>query len=206
MSSNNYRVCRRTRAAHLRALLVAGLIPLAGGAQTPSSEFVRISDCGIGGGIQLSPRSAATFALSARNDSLYVEGVIVGRAQAGWRGFSGTRQQLIEPLRAGASKYLMGATIDTLFLQFDIKSRIAWIHNLRVPMDTNNVVLVDRLDTRGGAPRVVGLARVPSPVPLKGNCDTKDFADNIGETLSRILRNVPGIAEFMGVPPLEPAP
>lgn len=179
---------------------------MAGGAQAPSSEFVRISDCGIGGGIQLSPRSAATFALSARNDSLYIEGVIVGRAQAGWRGFSGTRQQLVEPIRAGAPKYLTGATIDTLFLQFDIKSRIAWIHTMRVPLDTNNVVLVDRLDTRGGAPRVVGLMRVPSPIPLKGSCDTKDFSDSMGETLSRILRSVPTIAAFMGVPPLEPAP
>jgi hypothetical protein len=140
-----------------------------------------------------------------RNDSLFIQGLIVGRAQAGWRGFSGTRQQLVEPLRAGAPKYLTGATIDTLFLQFDTKARIAWIHTLRVPMDTNNVVLVDRLDTRGGPPRVTALMRVPSPVPVKGSCDTRDFIENIGETLSRILRSVPPIAAFMGVPPLEPA-
>jgi hypothetical protein len=154
----------------------------------------------------LSPRTAATFALSVRNDSLYIQGLIVGRAQAGWRGFSGTRQQLVEPLRAGAPKYLTGATIDTLFLQFDTKAHIAWIHTLRVPMDTNNVVLVDRLDTRGGPPRVTALMRIPSPVPFKGRCDTRDFIENIGETLSRILRSIPAIAVFMGVPSLEPAP
>ena len=198
---------RKTARALSRALLLPALLaPVATRAQQPPSGVVRISDCGIGGGAQLSPRTAATFALSVRNDSLYIHGLIVGRAQAAWRGFSGTRQQLVEPLRAGAPKYLTGATIDTLFLQFDTKARIAWIHTLRVPMDTNNVVLVDRLDTRGGPPRVMALVRVPSPVPFKGSCDTRDFIENIGETLSRILRGVPAIATFMGVPPLEPAP
>jgi uncharacterized protein (DUF58 family) len=188
-------------------VVAAALIkPVSVVAQQPSSNMVRISDCGIGGGAQLSPRAAATFALSARKDSLYIDGVIVGRAQPGWKGFSGTRQQLVQPLRAGAPKYLSGATIDTLFLQFDTKSRIAWVHNLRVPMDTNNVVLVDRIDTRGGPPRVAGLMRIPSPVPLKGNCDTREFVESMNETLVHILRRVPAIAAFMGLSPLEQEP
>ncbi|HEY0527329.1 MAG TPA: hypothetical protein VGD02_00760 [Gemmatimonadaceae bacterium] len=180
--------------------------PVAASAQQVASDVVRISDCGIGGGTNLSPRAAATFALSVRNDSLYINGIILGRAQPGWKGFSGTRQQLVQPLRAGAPKYLTGATIDTLFLQFDTRSRTAWIHNLRVPMDSNNVVLVDRLDTRGGPPRVVGLMRVASPVPFKGNCDTKDFVEIVANTISRILRSVPAIAAFMGLPPVEQEP
>jgi uncharacterized protein (DUF58 family) len=175
-------------------------------AQQGPSDDVRISDCGIGGGTNLSPRAAATFALSVRNDSLYINGIIVGRAQPGWKGFSGTRQQLVQPLRAGAPKYLTGATIDTLFLQFDTRSRIAWIHNLRVPMDSNNVVLVDRLDTRGGPPRLVGLMRVASPVAFKGSCGTKDFVESVTETISRMLRAVPAIAAFTGLPPIEPEP
>jgi hypothetical protein len=188
------------------ALIALVINPVSTSAQQAPSDFVRISDCGVGGGTNLSPRAAATFALSVRNDSLYVNGVIVGRAQPGWKGFSGTRQQLVQPLRAGAPKYLTGATIDTLFLQFDTKSRIAWIHNLRVPMDSNNVVLVDRLDTRGGPPRVVGLMRVGSPVPFKGSCDTKDFVESVADTISRILRSVPAIAAFMGLPPVREEP
>jgi len=167
------------------------------------SDFVRVSDCGVGGGTQLSPRSAAAFVISVQKDSLYIEGLMVGRAQAAWKGFSGTRQQLVEPLRAGTPKYLVGSTIDTLFLQFDTKARIAWVHNLRVPMDTNNVVLVDRLDTRGGTPRVAAVMRIPSPVPFKVSCDSKNFVENLVETLSRMLRSVPAIAAFMGVQPIE---
>jgi hypothetical protein len=191
----------------LRVVLFGLLVsPAATSAQQLPSDVVRISDCGVGGGTNLSPRAGATFALSVRDDSLYINGIILGRAQPGWKGFSGTRQQLVQPLRAGAPKYLTGGTIDTLFLQFDIRSRIAWIHNLRVPMDSNNVVLVDRLDTRGGPPRVVGLMRVPSPVSFKGSCDTKDFAEGVAETISRILRSVPAIAAFIGLPPIEQAP
>ena len=140
-----------------------------------------------------------------QNDSLYFDGIIVGRAQAGWKGFNGTRRQLVEPIRAGAAKYLTGATIDTLFLQFDRKARIAWIHTMRVPMDTNNVVLVDRLDTRGGAPHVAGMLKIASPVPINGHCGDADFFQTLSETMSRVLRGIPAIAAFIGVPlPDEP--
>jgi hypothetical protein len=197
-------IIRRYGVVH--TMLFAALFTPAVAASQASSDFVRISDCGVGGGTQLSARTAATFAISVRKDSLYIHGLIVGRAQPGWKGFGGTRQQLVQPLRAGAPKYLTGATIDTLFLQFDTKGRIAWIHTLRVPMDSNNVVLVDRLDTRGGPPRVVGLMRIPSPVPFKGSCDTREFVDNLNDTLSRLLRSVRGIAAFMGLPPVEQTP
>ena len=180
--------------------LLTGILTLAEriDAQQPGDGDVPMSACAIGGVTMLTARAAATFSLTTKNDSLYVDGIIIGRAQPGWRGFGGTRQQLVPPVRPGAPEFLSGATIDTLFLQFDTKARVAWVHTVKVPLDSNNVVLVDRLDTQGGPPVVVGLARIPSVVAFKWSCRDKNFSDQLVDTLAKTLALIQPIASFMG--------
>ena len=184
----------------LLSLVTGGvtLAPFAGAQDRGDRDRVQLGACAIAGGTMLSARAAAAFALSINNDSLYIEGIIIARAQPGWRGFGGTRRQLVQPVRSGAPKHLSGATIDTLFLQFDTKARVAWVHTTRVPLDTNNVVLVDRADTRGGPPAVVGTTKVSSPVPFKWNCRDKNFPDQLKETLTKTVLISPIILEFIG--------
>ena len=179
-------------------IAVIGLTPCCLSAQGRSAEDQQIGSCGVGGGMPLSARASATYALSVAHDSLYVDGIAVVRAQPGWRGFGGTRQPLVRPARAGASEFLSGATIDTLFLEFDVAAKTAWIHTLKVPLDTNNVVLVDRVDTEGGPPVVTGLYRIPSPIPFRATCRDKDFLETMFSAVEKALKSNPAIAAFIG--------
>ena len=167
-------------------------------AQQSKSEDRPIGSCGLGGGMSLSPRVSATYSLSMQHDSLYIEGIALGRAQPGWRGFSGSRQPLVPPSRPGAGEFLSGATMDTLFFQFDVAAKIAWVHALKVPLDTNNVVLVDRVDTHGGPPLVTGLYKIPSPIPLKGDCRDRAVMENVFTALEKALRAIPAVDAFVG--------
>jgi hypothetical protein len=72
---------------------------------------------------------------------------------------------------------------------------------VKVPLDTSNVVLVDRVDTQGGPPVVVGLAKVPSPVPIKWGCRDKNFVEQLEDLIVKALTNNPSIAAFVGTPP-----
>jgi hypothetical protein len=92
----------------------------------------------------------------------------------------------------------MGATIDTLFLDFDLDARVSWVHTLKVPLDTNNVVLVDRVDTEGGPPVVTGIYKIPSPIPLGARCGDKDFLDRMFAAVEKALKSNPAIAAFIG--------
>jgi hypothetical protein len=185
----------------MRAVLVVVLLAVAAGplaAQARNADREQIGSCGIGGGMPLSSRASATYALSIQHDSLYIGGIAVVRAQPGWRGFGGSRGPLVRPARPGASEFLSGATIDTLFLEFDVDAKIAWVHTLKVPLDTNNVVLVDRIDTEGGAPAVAGTYRVTSPIPFRGNCPDKNFLENLYAAVEKALKSNPAVAAFIG--------
>jgi hypothetical protein len=187
----------------MRSVALGGLVALslASGrvsAQGRGGEDQQIGSCGIGGGMPLSTRASATYALSIEHDSLYISGIAVVRAQPGWRGSGGTHQPLVRPTRSGASQFLSGATIDTLFLEFDVDARVAWVHALKVPLDTNNVVLVDRVDSEGGPPVVSGIYRIPTPIPFRGSCGDKNFLETLFAAVEKALKSNTAIATFIG--------
>lgn len=182
-------------------LFLTLLMPLASriaSGQDRKSEEKKIGACAIGGGMAVSARASATYALSVEHDSLYIGGIAIGRAQPGWRGSGGSRKPLQWPVRPGVSGMLPGATIDTLFFQFDLDAKIAWVHMQKVPLDTNNVVLVDRVDSHGGPPVVAGLYRIPSPIPFRATCADKAFNDNLFAAIEKALRANRAIAAFIG--------
>ena len=186
----------------MRSIVLFGLaamllIPGPAAAQS-RSDSQTIGSCAIGGGMPLSSRASATYALSIEHDSLYIGGITVVRAQPGWRGFGGSRQPLVRPARAGAGQFLSGATIDTLFLEFDLNAKVAWVHTLKVPLDTNNVVLVDRVDTEGGPPVVTGMYRITSPIPLAASCGDKNFLESMFAAVEKALKSSAAIAAFIG--------
>jgi hypothetical protein len=182
--------------------LVLGVV-LAGTIVTPllaqASDFLPLSACAVAGGSSLSTRSTVTYLLQQEKDTVRVEAIVVARSQPGWHGLvSLARQPLVPPKLSGQTGPLIGLTLDTLFVRFDRKARVVWIHTLRVPLDSNNVVLIDRIDSRGGPPVVAGLARMPASLPLKGECEEKTYVDRMQGILQKLLKEIPSIANFIG--------
>lgn len=97
---------------------------------------------------------------SARFDSsgTRLQGLIVVRASDAFRSISSTQPQPSQWRVNGVTRMLGGATVGPLWVAHEQSTNTVWLDSLPIPLDTNNVLLV-QVDTTGVA-HVAGQARV----------------------------------------------
>jgi len=109
---------------------------------------------------------------SARFDSsgTWLQGLIVVRASDAFRSISSSQPQPSQWRVNGLTRMLGGATVGPLWVAHEQSTNTVWLDSLPVPLDTNNVLLV-QVDTTG-VKHVVGQARVEPRLPMPtGPCD-----------------------------------
>jgi hypothetical protein len=148
-----------------------------------------------GGGLPLAPNLHVAYVIEVAGDSAIMPAVFVGRAAAPG-GFRPVRRPLRPPQLPTPEFHLGGATIDTLFMRYDARTRTAWVHTESIPLGRANVILVDRADAVGGAPVVVDTLR--AHLLFASDCHgTITRSPAWADTLRARLSLVPEIRAFM---------
>jgi len=97
--------------------------------------------------------------------------------------------------------FLSGGSIGQLYMGHELGTNVAWVHDQKVVLDSFNVVLVDRVDSAGGPPMVVGRLRIPSYVALQpGTCGQRAQPQGLQwmDAVRAALLKSPEIRAFAG--------
>ena len=125
---------------------------------------------GAGGSLTLNERAAAALSVSftgdtSGRDSVHLHVVFVARGQPGWRGRA-EATTLVRPVLPESVGFLSGSGLGDLFMGYDPATKVAWMHDQKVILDTFNIVLVDRADSVGGPPIIARKLRVRPSIGL----------------------------------------
>lgn len=129
----------------------------------PREEIPRTPSGTLGGGFRLSPRADVKFSTTFEGEAGRVDVLVVGRVDPDRRGsvLPQPSSRSRPPLRG------TGGTIGGVWYLYDPRTGDLWINQQRVPLNGNNVVLVDRADGLKGEPTVVKMLRVDSAFRLE---------------------------------------
>ena len=149
------------------------------------------------GSLSLTDRAEMMYTVSFREDSggvdvATIESVIVGRGAAGWKTSQRTRTPASTPTPFDSASLASSAEIGGVRVGYDRRDNAAWVQNERFALDSFNVVLIDRIDSVGGAPTVAQRLRIAPAIPLAtGACGARTnptsmaWADSIRARLMR---------------------
>ena len=162
----------------IRIAALAATITACGGNGDSATDDVPC-DGSAGGNLSLTERADMVYTVSFREDSggtdaATIESVIVARGAAGWKQAERNRDPAPPPTGADSTALTTSVTLGGHRVGYDHRSHVAWIHNERVALDSFNVILVDRIDSVGGAPTVVQRLHIPPTVRLdEGACGAR---------------------------------
>jgi len=138
---------------------------------------------------------------STRGDSLNLDLVFIGRGARGWKQQQPGQRSLARPVLPESVGFLSGGSIGELYMGHERGTNVAWVHDQKIVIDSFNVILVDRVDSAGGPPMVVGKLRVPSHVALQpGTCGKRAQPGGLVwmEAVRAALLKSPEIRAFAG--------
>ncbi len=160
---------------------------------------------GAGGSLMLNERAGVAYSVSfagdtTGKDSVHLQAIFVARGKAGWKNRAESTP-LARPVRPGSTGSLSGADLGDLSMSYDRSTNTAWVHDQKVVLDSFNVVLVDRVDSAGGPPIVVGKLRVPPHIALQpGTCGKRAQPQGLQwmDAVRAALLKSPEIRAFAG--------
>lgn len=129
---------------------------------------------GVGG---LTPRVQLAYDVSYEGDSAAITAITVARMNG-----SGTRASPPMDGRWESSLHDLtvpgggGGTIGSWFLRHDTRQNVVWVNRTAIPMDGNNVLLLDNAQRTTELPDIFGKVSVPSRFHT-GGCRDRDFFD-----------------------------
>jgi len=160
---------------------------------------------GAGGALTLTDRADAAYSVSftgdtTGNDSLRLEVVVVGRGAPGWRDRLRERGA-VRPVLPDSESMTSGAGIGQLYMGYDRRRNVAWVHDQRVPLDSFNIIFVDRIDSVGGPPIVTRKLRFsPSVAFAPGTCAERANPAGMrwADSIRAVLLRSPDVRAFAG--------
>lgn len=138
---------------------------------------------------------------SISGDSLNLVLVFIGRGARGWKRQPSGQRALVRPVLPESVGFLSGGSLGQLYMGHELGTNVAWVHDQKVVLDSFNVVLVDRVDSVGGPPMVVGKLRMPSYVALQpGTCGQRAQPQGLQwmDAVRAALLESPEIRAFAG--------
>ena len=149
------------------AVIVLLAMPAGLLAQTASPSCGRVRHQG---GRADRPDYAVVYSARFDSSGTRLQGLIVVRASDAFRSISSTQPQPSQWRVNGVTRMLGGATVGPLRVAHEQSTNTVWLDSLPIPLDTNNVLLV-QVDTTGVA-HVAGRARVEPRLAMPtGPCD-----------------------------------
>jgi hypothetical protein len=152
----------RIGAASVFLAMPAGLLAQAA---SPSCGRVRHQ-----GGRADRPGYAVVYSARFDSSGTWLQGLIVVRASDAFRSISSSQPQPSQWRVNGVTRMLGGASVGPLLIAHEQSTNTVWLDSLSIPLDTNNVLLV-QVDTTGVA-HVAGQARIEPRLSMPtGPCD-----------------------------------
>lgn len=161
---------------------------------------------GASGALRLTDRADVAYSVSftgdtTGRDSLHLDAVFIGRGVPGWKETSQAREVAPRPVPPDSVRTTSGAGIGHLYMGYDHRDNVAWVHDQRVPLDSFNIILVDRVDSVGGPPIVTRKLRLsPSLAFAPGTCAKR--GDPAGmrwtDSIRAVLLRSPDVRAFAG--------
>jgi hypothetical protein len=171
-----------------------------GGDSSPNRELPCAGNAGGGGG--LTDIADMVYAVSfaddtTRGEMMHIRALFVGRGSPGWQAKAQNTPMQRPPVHD--TVMLGGGSLGRLFVGYEDKTNSAWIHDQRVPLDSFNVVLVDRVDSVGGPPVVARTLRINPDIRLApGVCGGRVTMAGQGwaDSLRAVLMRNAAVREF----------
>ena len=175
---------------------LAATLTACGGDSASSSADARCEGS-AGGKLSLTDRADMVYTVTFRADSggtdvATIESVIVGRGAAGWKNSVRGPSPAPSPTAADSAVLATSADLGVIRVGYDRRNNAAWVHDERIALDSFNVVLIDRVDSVGGAPTVAERLRIAPTIPLaagacaaRSNPTSMAWADTIRARLMR---------------------
>ena len=185
--------------------LVAALVACGKGGDQPSSAENLPCSGGAGGSMTLNERASAALSVeftgdTTGNDSVHLRAIFVARGTAGWKNRAESTP-LVRPVLPDGTGSLSGAGLGDLFMGYDGSTNTAWVHDRKVPLDTFNVVLIDRADSVGGPPVVAQRLRLKPVIGLaRGVCAKRASSEGLAwqDSIRALLYRSPEVRAFIG--------
>jgi hypothetical protein len=141
-------------------------------AQTPSQQECR----GLtAGSLLLSEAVGAVFVAEYRAGGVALKALFLVLGAPGWDTRDLTFQPQYRPQLPDTTRFLTGASIGRLFLQYDPAAHVAWVDTIRLRLSDDNVIVVDSAHTT--SPVIRSVDRVDSAMPMHDACAARERND-----------------------------
>lgn len=142
------------------------------------------------GSLLLAEDAGAVFVAEYGADGVALVVLFVALGGPGWDTQDLTFQPWRRPQLPDTTRFLTGASIGRLFLQYNPRTHVAWVDTTRVALAAHNVIVVDSAHTN--SPLVRSLTRVDPVIPMDGACAARarnDFDSLRSAVFNKLMRD-----------------